>query len=200
MISYTGQWRLDIPMNYITNAITLLLTESSIAHVIFNRGCAKERDYKHINTSSGIPKRALNIPYIEHNNNDNQRILHEPSIIKCNIFNSINFDNNCEFDYESTGYKTAYFDGIYCTFIGENKDEINEEYVFMPHCDQVGHDITRIKIVDDIETMKKIANNMDNCIGFNTLGYYKHRITNITKPGCFSSSGGLYVLKNELLN
>ena len=70
----------------------------------------------------------------------------------------------------------------------------------MPHCDQVGHDITRIKIVDDIETMKKIANNMDNCIGFNTLGYYKHRITNITKPGCCSSSGGLYVLKNELLN
>ena len=77
---------------------------------------------------------------------------------------------------------------------------ISDKYIFLDGLDQIGHDIH----VTEKDTPKcdyeNIAESLDGCIAFNTLGYFKNKITELVKSQYFSPSDGIYVDKDYYYN
>jgi hypothetical protein len=68
---------------------------------------------------------------------------------------------------------------------------------FIPNEDQAGNDIYYHKL--SIYECMKIAENDPYCVGFNTQGFFKNKITNLTKSKYFSTSDGIYIKKNKII-
>lgn len=75
-----------------------------------------------------------------------------------------------------------------------------EDYVFFPNKDSGRGDIK--EVYADIMTLKKMADNMENCVAFNTYGWLKHTITPIKEfnglANKFYTIDGIYVKKAYL--
>ena len=69
------------------------------------------------------------------------------------------------------------------------------EFTFIPGLDHVGDDILFIKDPFSLEEFKQIALLQPNCIGFNTLGFFKNKIDmkNLQPSKFFKEKDGLYV-------
>jgi len=72
--------------------------------------------------------------------------------------------------------------------------KIKDNFIFIPQKDQIGHDLyyNRKSLID----MKDMAENTENCIAFNTLGFFKHKIDNLTESKYFGDSDGIYIKKD----
>lgn len=118
------------------------------------------------------------------------------------------------------GYKSAFFDNVNCLHTGKktweknvkNAYNLNDEvqfgnklkennyrfkdYTFHKNKDSFGYDIAHIPN-KSIEELKKICDNNNKCIGFNTYGYLKHKIEPINKfidlPNVSYMNDGIYV-------
>ena len=78
--------------------------------------------------------------------------------------------------------------------------DLASQYIFVPNMDQYGHDI----IYHHRKTLQEyfiLSETDKNCVGFNTLGYFKHKIENLTTSQVFGTGDGIYIKKTycELL-
>ena len=76
-----------------------------------------------------------------------------------------------------------------------------EDYVFIPNYDYVGNDVFNINIYEKpISEIKLIADNIEDCVCFNTWGYFKNKMENpIFLSNRFNIVDGLYI-KKEFYN
>ena len=75
------------------------------------------------------------------------------------------------------------------------KEDIFSQFIFIEGKDQVEFDLY-YKQTTLLEAMK-IALNDNNCVGFNTLGFFKNKIKNLTSSAYYKASDGMYIKKNE---
>ena len=68
-----------------------------------------------------------------------------------------------------------------------------ENFIFIKNLDIIGNDIYRFN--KPIEELFKIAISNKNCIGFNTLGFFKNKIDNLEKSNYFNNNDGIYIKK-----
>ncbi|BCS83483.1 putative fucosyltransferase [Cotonvirus japonicus] len=75
-----------------------------------------------------------------------------------------------------------------------------DDYVFYPNKDSMRGDIC--ELCADISMLKRIADNNDKCVAFNTYGWIKHTISGVDKfidlPNKFYESDGLYVKRSYI--
>ena len=72
-----------------------------------------------------------------------------------------------------------------------NTDQTKLKFIFIPGLDHIGDDIYYNKV-----SIKECMNNAlkdENCVGFNTLGFFKSKINNLLSSSYFGPSDGLYV-------
>ena len=72
--------------------------------------------------------------------------------------------------------------------------KLSSNFVFIKGKDQNGNDLY-FKKKSLYESMK-IALKDENCVGFNTLGFFKNKIENLTGSNYFRENDGIYIKKN----
>ena len=72
-------------------------------------------------------------------------------------------------------------------------EQQNDEFMFLPLKDQSGNDMFRKEV--SVPVLKELAINNKECVGFNTLGFFKNNIENITDLTCFGPHEGIYIKK-----
>jgi hypothetical protein len=86
-----------------------------------------------------------------------------------------------------------------CNIDNKNKYEINNyNYEFIQGVDVMNHEILKIN-TRDINILKKMCNENDNCIGFNSYGYLKYKGTNEIKMINLNKSDSGFYLKKDVL-
>ena len=77
---------------------------------------------------------------------------------------------------------------------------IEEQFEFIPHLDQIGNDMSFHKGTV-AECMSKALKDK-RCVGFNTLGFFKHKIEmeNLTSSHYFREKDGIYIKKSIMTN
>ena len=73
------------------------------------------------------------------------------------------------------------------------EDKLIDNFVFIKNYDHFGDDIICRKVPLEQQLMMALTD--DNCIGFNTMGYFKHNINKLFKPDCFKENDGIYIKK-----
>ena len=68
-----------------------------------------------------------------------------------------------------------------------------DRFIFIKSLDHFGDDLYKQNL--PLDELFKIAYEDPNCVGFNTLGYFKHTIKKLFKPQCFGPDDGIYVKK-----
>jgi len=71
---------------------------------------------------------------------------------------------------------------------------LKDNFIFIPTGDQIGYDLYHRQ--SNLKNMVLIAIEDKKCVAFNTLGFYKSDIINITKSDWFSGKDGIYI-KNQ---
>jgi GR25 family glycosyltransferase involved in LPS biosynthesis len=81
------------------------------------------------------------------------------------------------------------YNALDCTSIME------DQFIFLPQVDQIGHDMfhQRSSVADCMSKALKFTES--ECIGFNTLGFFKNKIETLTTSPYFGEKDGLYVKK-----
>jgi len=76
----------------------------------------------------------------------------------------------------------------------EDKNKTVYNYIFIKNKDHIGNDIAS-KGRHSIDDLIKYSNNMNDCIGFNTLGYFKNQINfkKLESTPFFGEEDGLYI-------
>jgi GR25 family glycosyltransferase involved in LPS biosynthesis len=97
-------------------------------------------------------------------------------------------DMNYDTDIQRCGncIDFSIYENYYLKFIKDN-------FFFIPTGDQIGHDLYHKK--SNIKNMVLRAVEDKKCVAFNTLGFYKSEITNITKSVWFNDRDGIYIKK-----
>lgn len=148
LIHLEDDWLFHTKYDYITNGINFLENYGEIGQVLFNRNYAELYDEVDLNIPGGINKNLSNVEYLIHeycpHNSEKLNLFNKkhsgkasnaywphfsfrPSILKANIFKKIGIysDKNGHFEmdyakrYTNLGYKSAFFNGIYCKHIGK---------------------------------------------------------------------------------
>jgi GR25 family glycosyltransferase involved in LPS biosynthesis len=70
---------------------------------------------------------------------------------------------------------------------------LKDNFVYIPGGDQIGCDLYHKQ--NNIKNMVLCAENDKQCIAFNTLGFFKSSITNITSSRWFGEGDGIYIKK-----
>jgi hypothetical protein len=78
-------------------------------------------------------------------------------------------------------------------FKQNSKENIMDNFIFIKNLDQPGNDIYYNN--KNIDELLKIAINDNNCIGFNTLGFFKNKLDNLSKSQYFNINDGIYIKK-----
>jgi GR25 family glycosyltransferase involved in LPS biosynthesis len=72
-------------------------------------------------------------------------------------------------------------------------------YVFVKGMDQIGNDIYNEKFKSSFQLLS-IANTFPSCVAFNTLGFFKNNITNLTTSNYYSDKDGIYIKQDVYEN
>ncbi len=83
----------------------------------------------------------------------------------------------------------------------KNENEIESivsEFIFIKGKDQFNYDMFYKK--DSLLENMKTALSSDNCIGFNTLGFFKHTLNELTPSQYFTDTDGIYIKKIHYLH
>jgi GR25 family glycosyltransferase involved in LPS biosynthesis len=80
------------------------------------------------------------------------------------------------------------------TNIIDDFKEIKERYIFIPNLDIIGNDIyyNNVPLADKFLISEKDS----NCIGFNTLGFFKNNIDELHQSKYFKQGDGVYIKKH----
>ena len=77
-------------------------------------------------------------------------------------------------------------------------EDINEDFIFIQGFDIINNDL----FYENTQTLYKkmeICSSNDNCIGFNTLGFFKHNVQKLEKSHYFSENDGIYLNKKYFI-
>ena len=74
-----------------------------------------------------------------------------------------------------------------------NSEIIKNKFIFIPNLDVIGSDLYYHNY--SLEEQLKIAIEDPNCIGFNSLGFFKHAITTLKPSQYFKQGDGIYIKK-----
>jgi hypothetical protein len=77
--------------------------------------------------------------------------------------------------------------------------EESDEFVFVEGLDIIGYDAEYVE-GRDINIMKHHARQTPHCLAFNTLGFTKHTVAQLTKSMYFGRGDGTYIKKSALLS
>jgi hypothetical protein len=209
----------ELQENEVQGGFLCTTIKNNIAYLIHEHYDPNTENELYISAVKKYEKSAMYWPHFS---------LH-PSLIKTNIFKNIgNFSSNSGFfernfanKYYKNGYITCFFNKVCCRHIGKllsqrnistikNAYELNqvnqfemsnnndEKYLFYQNKDSFDFDIVHIPN-KSIQELKNIADTLPNCLGFNTLGYFKNKILNekdfIFLPNIKNNPEGLYVKK-----
>lgn len=75
-------------------------------------------------------------------------------------------------------------------------ETVENKFVFIPFLDEIGNDLGRFDSNDLRRLMQKALDTPD-CVGFNTLGFLKSKITNLQPSRYFGEHDGIYILRDE---
>ena len=73
---------------------------------------------------------------------------------------------------------------------------VEDQFTFIPKMDQIGHDLYFNRDLSLTEKMIKALKD-PKCVGFNTLGFFKSKIENLTGSIYFGESDGVYIRRGE---
>ena len=76
--------------------------------------------------------------------------------------------------------------------------KLDTDFVFIANVDQNCNDLCKIE--GELEQLKKYSIENKNAVAFNTHGWVKHSIKDLTYPPEFKQTGGLFVKKDYLVN
>lgn len=74
----------------------------------------------------------------------------------------------------------------------------DKDFVFIKGYDQHGYDINYVSD-KSMPILKEIALNDSNCIGFNTLGFFKNKLSKLSNSQYFNENDGIYI-KSDIYN
>jgi len=100
-----------------------------------------------------------------------------------------NVDSNIQSNYESINI---------LDILDKKNENFKNEFVFIKGKDQIGKD-KYYKKLNKLDCMK-IAFEDENCAAFNTLGFFKNDITQLTTSKYFNDSDGIYIKKKNYEN
>lgn len=78
---------------------------------------------------------------------------------------------------------------------GFGEKELLEKFDFYPQKDQIGNDMQYVGKKPLVE-MLRFADSVPNCVGFNTLGFFKNKVDKLENSPYFGTSDGIYVKKS----
>ena len=207
-----------IKRSYIKDSINFLESHTDIKQVLFNRGYSEKiedviiRGYTYV--SPGFMVHDYKIGTFPYKNNHYwphysflPSIIDVNTILKLGKYESTNtfFERDYADKWFKEGYKSAFFDMVSCCRIKnvptkEIDTEKNTDFTFIPGLDHIGDDILFIEDSFSLEKFKQIALLQPDCIGFNTLGFFKKKIDmkNLQHSNFFKEKDGLYV-KNTII-
>ena len=75
-------------------------------------------------------------------------------------------------------------------------EDMKDQFIFISGCDQFDNDIYYNNQENkNIDFYKMLALNNDNCVAFNTLGFFKSKLDKLTISPYFKNSDGIYIKK-----
>jgi len=80
------------------------------------------------------------------------------------------------------------------TNIVDEIDEVKEKYIFIQNLDQYGNDIYYHN--QSLEEQMRISDKDPDCIGFNTLGFFKNAVVKLEPSKYFKEGDGIYIKKS----
>lgn len=75
------------------------------------------------------------------------------------------------------------------------KSNLADEFIFVSGLDQTNFDLFWTNQTAYPETLMKLAARDPKCVGFNTLGFFKNGLDNLTASNYFKASDGIYIKK-----
>ena len=72
-----------------------------------------------------------------------------------------------------------------------------DQFIFIPNIDQIGLDLYYAPS-NNIADLLTRALKDDHCVGFNTLGYFKHAIHQLTPSTVFKEKDGIFLKKSRV--
>jgi GR25 family glycosyltransferase involved in LPS biosynthesis len=72
---------------------------------------------------------------------------------------------------------------------------VSDNYIFLKGLDQIGNDCYMAESCLSKCDYELMADSIEGCIAFNTLGYFKNKITDLIKSPYFKESDGIYINK-----
>jgi len=113
-------------------------------------------------------------------------------------------DSDIQYNFTSVNMKEYKDNGEYPVRLMKNSEfniddslvfkkinTLEDKFKFFPSIDQIGNDCYRYK--ESIELCMKRALSDKNCMGFNTLGFFKNKLDKLTQSPYFSQNDGFYV-------
>lgn len=101
---------------------------------------------------------------------------------------NVNYDTDIQKFYDCIDFSP--FENYYLKVLKEN-------FTFIQKGDQIGYDICHKH--ESLKKMTMVALRDEACVAFNTLGFFKNNIVNITTSAWFGEKDGIYI-KNEYIN
>jgi len=151
-----------------------------------------------------------------------------PSIFKREIFDNLGkydesgfFERSYADKYYNYGYLSCFYDKIMSIHIGKktwekdvknsyNLNDVSQfgtsnnnistsNYLFLKNSDSFGNDIVHISN-KSINELISFADDLDDCIAFNTYGYFKNKINSdfINLQNIYNNPDGLYIKKTKI--
>ena len=77
---------------------------------------------------------------------------------------------------------------------------VSDKYIFLERLDQIGSDCYVAEKHLPKTDYEIMADAIEGCIAFNTLGYFKNNLTELVRSPYFSSADGIYVNKDYYFN
>ena len=158
---------------------TELYVGGTFGYSITKKGAKKMIDYIH---KHGIKH---GIDYVIKIVNTIERYETQPNLcISLWHEDDINYDTDIQTYTESINFSK--YENYYLTFLKDN-------FIYIPMGDQKGQDLYQKQI--NLKDMVLRAVEDKNCVAFNTLGFFKSDVINITRSAWFNDSDGIYIKK-----
>jgi GR25 family glycosyltransferase involved in LPS biosynthesis len=158
---------------------TELYVGGTFGYSITKKGAKKMIDYIH---KHGIKH---GIDYVIKIVNTIERYETQPNLcISLWHEDDTNYDTDIQSYTESINFSK--YENYYLTFLKDN-------FIYIPMGDQKGHDLYQKQI--NLKDMVLRAVEDKNCVAFNTLGFFKSDVINITRSVWFNDSDGIYIKK-----
>ena len=98
----------------------------------------------------------------------------------------VNYDTDIQSNTDSVNFSK--YENYYLTFIKDN-------FIYIPMGDQIGHDLYHKQ--NSLKNMVLRAVEDKHCVAFNTLGFFKSDVINITRSVWFNETDGIYIKREH---